>query len=161
MNAETPDPFRKFNNVLMVELDIPAIAGIGFPVNNFVATNLLAALIKANLDRAGLDDTGGGLAQLNRSLYLFWLIDPPAVVANVRETLRSVYLEKFARLYVYDGDERIFRCIYPECGDMISYSEFLGRFTERGKEALDHQNNAAEIIASAFGIPKPTWPPTH
>ena len=159
MNTETPDPFRKFNNILMLELDIPPIAGIGFPANNFAATTLLAELIKGNLAHAGLDSTGGGLAQLNHSLYLFWLIEPAAVVASVRETLRSVHLETFARIYTHDADERIFRCIYPDGGNMVSFREFLERFTVRAKEAMDYQKDAGEILARAFGIPKPVWPP--
>jgi len=117
--------------IIAVRLAIPehVLLALLFPADNRWATLLLRRLLRNRIETAGLtvksSDSG---FQLNRSFYLFTVVERPAgrALAAVQEELAATGLLAWAQIAWRDQDELVWRLSHPKAGifDRPSQEEF-------------------------------------
>ena len=117
--------------VISVRLAIPvnAIMAPLFPADNRWASRLLCRLLRNAIEASGLTVKSSDHAfQLNRSFYLFTVVERPAgrALAAVQEELAATGLIAWAQIAWRDQEELVWRMYCPKAGifDNPSQEEF-------------------------------------
>ena len=113
MDNSTPT----YGHELAIFLEILDPVRIGFflPANNFIGGQILSELLNSKLSAAGqLMQPMLLSGPLNQICGRGHVRDASESSRIIRATLEKVTLEKFAKIYRFDTDELIYRCLFPE-----------------------------------------------
>ena len=126
MNSE-PKPTPASPLFLAVTVPHDPVFQMIWPDNNLIGTTLLKLLLQEKLQTAGVlaDGIIGHLASgLNASFFASTTDNKAEAVKHVRAILKTANMEGFARIYSFDQDELVLRCLFPASGDVVSASAF-------------------------------------
>jgi hypothetical protein len=127
-----------------------SMAECGFPPNNIIGGILLTAYIELFLRAEGLADCEiKGVGELNRSGFCISTRNRLEALAALRNALAQIKLLSLTRVYEYDTDELVLRCLIPDGGASVSErffpEEFLRRIQESDEIAKKAKARLAEI----------------